>query len=358
MSFWAGVSEGLTYVLDKKAEKESKEQDRAFLKETRDEERRYTESQNGINYLRERTLATLPLMAEKREQDRAIAAQQAQLNSYFTGRIKDLPEEAREGFLNLTLQDPAYSTALVETIKDTETKLGRALTGNDIVKLTNIFEVTKPDDVSVEDWMKQAASMTTTSGSSIDFDETYTRLLSGDVTLEEVNDITMDLMEDTSTSLGIVPDFATFELLGIEPETQKSLMALAKEKISNRFAEDLNIVQEEIEAIRKEGGKLDPEGELATKFETLSRIENETNSDRQDSMLMRYYAPTVLPQLAADDARYTKVYPEFFQSSADNRPPPVTQPEKVYEILGDEDFNKLPSGAKFKGPDGIVRRKP
>lgn len=321
MGFWAGVNEGLTYVLDKKAEKESKEQDRAFLKETRDEERRYTESQNGIAYLRERSLAALPMLAEKREQDKALAAQQAQLNSYFTGRIKDLPEEAREGFLNLTLQDPAYSTALVETIKDTEKKLGRALTGNDIVKLTNIFEVTKPDDVSVEDWMKQAASMTTTSGPSIDFDETYTRLLSGDVTLEEVNDITMDLMGDTSTSLGVVPDFATYELLGVEPETQKSLMTLAEKRISDKFDLDRVKTQDEVAAVIAAGKE--PEGELATRSAALGRIENETNSDRQTSMLMQYYAPIVLPQLLEEDARYAKVYPEFFQPSSDIRPAPV-----------------------------------
>jgi hypothetical protein len=358
MGFWAGANEGLTYVLDKKAEKESEERNRTFLKETRDEERRYTESQNGIRYLQERTLATLPLLVEKREQEKAIAAQQAQIGSYFKGRTADLPEEARDAFTNLVLQDSTYSTALMETVQATETKLGRALTGNDILKLTDIFERTKPEDVAPADWIKQAAGMTVTSGSSINFDETVEKLFSGEMTLAEVEQVQMELLTPSGTSLGIVPDFATFELLGIEPETQKSLMSVAKEKISNRFAEDLVSVQEEIDALNKAGGKLDPKGELATRFETLSRIENETNSDRQDSMLMRYYAPTVLPQLAADDARYTKVYPEFFQPSADNRPTPVAQPEKVYEILGDEDFNKLPSGAKFRGPDGIVRRKP
>lgn len=322
MSFWAGVSEGLTYVLDKKAEKESKEQDRAFLKETRDEERRYAESQNGIAYLRERSLAVLPMVAEKREQDKAIAAQQAQLSSYFTGRIKDLPEEAREGFLNLTLQDPAYSSALVETIKETETKLGRALTGNDIVKLTNIFEVTKPEDVSVEDWMKQAASMTTTSGSSIDFDETYTRLLSGDVTLEEVNDITMDLMGNTSTNLGIVPDFATFELLGIDPNMRKTLMETANIRIEDKFQEDRANLDKAFETAKAAG--VVPSDEIQKKSEDLETIALETDAGIRDAMLLQYYAPTILPQLAEEDARYEMVYPQYFRPSSDIRPAPVT----------------------------------
>ena len=333
MGFWAGVNEGLTYVLDKKAEKEAKEQDRAFLKETRDEERRYEESQNGINYLRERTLATLPLMVDKRDQDRAIAAQQAQISSYFEGRITDLPEEAREGFLNLTLKDSTYSTALMEAVKDTETKLGRKLTGNDMVKLTDIFEKTKPEGVSVEDWTKQAASMTVTSGSSFDFDETYTRLLSGDVTLEELNDITVDVMGNTNTSLGIAPDFATFEFLGVEPDTQKSLMTLAEKRISDQFQLDFNRTQEEVDALNKSGKKPDPEGELAKRFNALNRIENETDSDRQNSMLLEYYAPTILPQLATEDARYTMVYPQFFQPASDIRPAPVITYDYVDGVL-------------------------
>lgn len=325
MSFWAGVSEGLTYVLDKKAEKEAKEQDRAFLKETRDEERRYAESQNGINYLRERTLATLPLMVDKRDQDRAIAAQQAQISSYFEGRITDLPEEAREGFLNLTLKDPTYSTALMEAVKDTETKLGRKLTGNDMVKLTNIFEKTKPEGVSVEDWTKQAASMTVTSGSSFDFDETYTRLLSGDVTLEELNDITVDVMGNTSTSLGIAPDFATFEFLGVDPTTKNSLREEAKARINYQFQLDRTRVQEEADAAIAAGDQ--PSADLAERNQILNRIAEEPEADKKDSMLLEYYAPTILPQLVTEDARYTQVYPEFFQ------PAPVVTYDYVDGVL-------------------------
>lgn len=321
MGFWAGMNEGLTYVLDKKAEKEAREQDRAFLKETRDEERRYSESQNGIKYLQDRTLALLPLVAEKRAQDNATAAQQKQIGAYFKGRITDLPEEAREGFTNLVLQDSTYSTALMKTVQETEAKLGRALTGNDMIKLTNIFEATRPDDVAPADWIKQAASMTVTSGSSFDFDETYARLLSGDVTLEEVNDITVDMMGNTSTSLGVVPDFATYELLGVDPDTQKSLMTLAEKRISDKFDIDRVKTQDEVAAVIAAGKE--PEGELATRFAALGRIENETNSDRQTSMLMQYYAPIVLPQLLEEDARYAKVYPEFFQPSSDIRPAPV-----------------------------------
>jgi hypothetical protein len=332
MSFWAGVSEGLTYVLDKKAEKEAKEQDRAFLKETRDEERRYAESQNGIKYLRERTLATLPLLADKRDQDRAIAAQQAQISSYFEGRITDLPEEAREGFLNLTIKDSTYSTALMEAVKDIETKLSRKLTGNDMVKLTNIFEKTKPEGVSVEDWTKQAASMTVTSGSSFDFDETYTRLLSGDVTLEELNDITVDVMGNTNTSLGIAPDFATFEFLGVDPSTQDALINLAEGRIRRQFQDDMKKAENEMEAIIDAGSQPDPDGELAKRYADLNFIKNEPDSDRQDSLLMQYYKSTILPQLAADDARYTQVYPEFFQPSTDIRPAPTSR--RVYDTDG------------------------
>jgi len=331
MGFWAGMNEGLTYVLDKKAEKESKEQDRAFLKETRDEERRYAERQNGINYLRERTLATLPLMVDKRDQDRAIAAQQAQISSYFEGRITDLPEEAREGFLNLTLKDSTYSTALMEAVKDTETKLGRKLTGNDMVKLTDIFEKTKPEGVSVEDWTKQAASMTVTSGSSFDFDETYTRLLSGDVTLEELNDITVDVMGNTSTSLGIAPDFATFEFLGVDPATQKSLMEVAKVRINTQFNLDFNRAQEEADAAIAAGEQ--PSADLARRNQILNRIAEEPEADIKDSMLLEYYAPTILPQLATEDARYTMVYPQFFQPASDIRPAPVVTYDYIDGVL-------------------------
>lgn len=314
MGFWAGMNEGLTYVLDKKAEKEAKEQDRAFLKETRDEERRYAESQNGIKYLQDRTLATLPLLAEKREQDRAIAAQQAQIGSYFKGRTADLPEEARDAFTNLVLQDSTYSTALMETVQETETKLGRALTGNDILKLTDIFERTKPEGVDPADWIKQAAGMTVTSGSSINFDETVEKLFSGEMTLAEVEQIQMELITPTGTSLGVAPDFATFEFLGVDPATQKSLMEVAKVRINNQFQLDRTRVQEEADAAIAAGDQ--PSSDLAERNQILNRIAEEPEADKKDSMLLEYYAPTILPELAAEDARYSMVYPQFFQPAS------------------------------------------
>lgn len=348
MGFWAGMNEGLTYVLDKKAEKESEERDRSFLRETRDEERRYQESQNGIKYLQDRTLAAFPLLVEQRNQEKAAATQKAQIGSYFKGRIVDLPEETRDAVLNLTLQDTAYSTALMKTVQETEEKLGRALTGNDILNLTDIIGVTKPEGVSLEDWTKQAAGMTMTSGSSLDFDKTRERLFSGDMTIEEIDALTMDALTSTDTSLNIPSDFSTYKIIGVDPATQKSLRENAMARINLQFQLDTSKAEREADAASKAGSL--PSEELAAKKQELLLIANEPEADRKEAMMLGYYAPTILPKLAEEDARYTTVYPEFFQS--------VDQPETVYEILDDEDYNELPSRAYFRSTDGILRRKP
>lgn len=333
MGFWAGMNEGLTYVLDKRAAEASEDKARAFQRESREEERRYQEKQQGLNYLREQTLAAIPLLVERRERDKQTAIQKAQIGGYFEDRTNDLPEETRNAFTNLITQDTTYSAALMETVQRTEATLGRALTGSDILKITNIIEKTKPEGVSLEDWTKQASSMTVTSDSGIDFDQTLERLFSGEVSPEEIQQIQMDILTPEGTSLGILPDFSTHELLGVEPSVQKSLMEIAEKRVANQFQLDKTKTQEEVDAVLAAGEEIDPKSDLGKKSVILSRIENEPDSDTRNSMLMQYYAPIVLPQLAEQDARYTAVYPEFFQAVPDNRPPPTVIYDYVDGIL-------------------------
>lgn len=321
MGFWQGLNEGFTYVLDEKARqkelagaKQERMDERAAAKQERLDERSYNENQRNLDYNRNMAVATVPLLLEKRKQEEALAAVSAQQGKYFQERLSDLPPEAGQAFTNLILQDSAYGEALISTVQKTEEELRRKLTGAELLKMTRLIESTKPEDMSIEDWTKEAASLTKTSGSSFDFDETLNNLFSGTMTLSDVTKMQMDLQETSGTSLGLIPDFDSSVVMGADPQVTTQLRGVALDTMKNLYQQDLTKLDQEFARAGEAGETLTPDTQA--RYAELQRINAESNQGLKESALFNFYAPTVIPRLAGQEPRFKTLFPEYFQSAS------------------------------------------
>lgn len=119
--------------------------------------------------------------------------------------MTDVDPETRTAFTNLAISDTEYAAELIKGISGLENgDLKRKVTGQEILQIADIIEQTRSEDMSREDWIKEAAQGFSTSGSKIDFDATLTRLLSGDLTDKDLVQIQMDLATPSETGLGIL----------------------------------------------------------------------------------------------------------------------------------------------------------
>lgn len=326
MGFWQGINRGFAAVQEEKTRKRERQEEVDLRKAERDEERAFRESLESRNFIREQSLATIPLLVERKREEIATAAQRTQLGKYFGDRLTDLPEETRQAFTNLAIQDSVYSEALRGTIEKVEGELGRRVTGADILKMSNLIEKTKPENVSLEDWTKQAASLTVTSGSNIDYETTLEKLFSGDVTLEDIQKTQMELMMPTGTSLNLIPDIDTSVVMGADPQTSIQLRNLAVTTMQDQFQADRAATDQEYKTATDEGGM--PSEALEAKNMELGRI-SALEGEEKEAALFNYYAPTLLPKLAEREPRFKSLFPEYFQSAAQVS----VQPTVTYEFV-------------------------
>lgn len=314
MGFWQGINAGLAAVQEEKSRKRERQQEIDIRRQEIEEERANQRDLWNKKVLHEQTMAAIPLLVESRKADIALAKQREQYGNFFNTRLSDVPEETRVAFSNLALQDPTYSEALIEAVQKTEApnQLGRRLTGQEILKLANIFEQTKPDEgTSIEDWIKQAASMTLTTGSAIDYDATLERLLSGDLSLQDVQKTQMDLMLSGPSVTTLPTDFDYSAVMGGDPSTTIQLRNLASSVAKDQFQKDLAVI--EAEAATFKDSAEEPSKDWKTRYGELSRISAISNAEERDSAIFNYYAPIVLPKLAEQEPRYKRLFPEFFQ---------------------------------------------
>jgi hypothetical protein len=312
MGFWQGLDAGLTAHLEEKARQKERQQEIDLRIAERDEERSWREKQETANFIRQQGLAAIPLLVERKEQEKTIAAQRAQLGGFFKNRLTDLPEETRDAFSNLALQAPSYSEALISEVKKVETEVGRQITGSEILKMTSLIETTKPEGMSLEEWTKQAASMTVTSGSSIDFDETLANLLSGDLGVQDLQEIQVGLMTPLGGDLSVIPDFDTSAVIGADPQVSIQLRNLAVTTMQDQFQADRAATDQQYK-IATEGGSM-PDEALEAKNMELGRIAA-LEGEEKEAALFNYYAPTILPQLAVTYPRVRAVFPQYFPST-------------------------------------------
>jgi hypothetical protein len=299
MGFWQGMNEGLTYVLDRKAAEEADEKDRAFRRE--EYQRRLRD---------EKLTAALPLILKKREEQLALSSQRAVLGNYFEDRLtgEDVPDETRAAFTNLATQDPTYATSLIETIDQTEAAARRKLSGSEIIKMSQLLEKTKPENIALEDWIKQASGMVVADESGIDFDETLSRLISGDISDQDLLEVQTEIMRPVGSSLGLLPDFDTTSIIGLDPAKGESLRKTVLGDMKLQLENDLRQARSRVEQLQTGGTQEDIKA-AATKFEELQRLTLEEDSD---SAIFNYYAPLVLPQIATRQPEVRDYFPQYF----------------------------------------------
>lgn len=319
MGFWQGVNEGLTHSLEAKARKQERQQELDLRKqdmELRKAERDETRAWQLQDQLQERTTALFPLLVERKQRDKAAAQERAALGNFFETRLTDVDEGTRAAFTNLALQDTNYSKSLITTIQGLEDKTGSRLTGMDIVRVSNLFEQTKPEGVSIEDWTTQAAGMVVADKSGFDFDATLTKLLSGDLDEKGLMEVQATILEPAPSGLGLIPDFNTSIVVGADPAKRNAIRLGAMEEVNLQYQRDMKALEEE-EARYTAAAQPFPE-ELSNRLMDLRRIagiRDTEGADAADSALWDIYAPQVLPALSERQPEIKTMFPEYFATA-------------------------------------------
>lgn len=315
MGFWQGLNAGFKAVQEEQTRKKERQEELDLRKAERDEERQYQRELWNEKVLFDQANAIIPLLVERQKGLNALAEQRKELGSFLGERLEDVPEETRTAFTNLALQDPTYSEALIEAVQKTEGPdgLGRRMTGAEILKMSRLFEQTKPEDVSIEDWTRQAATMTVTTDSGIDFDSTLERIISGDVTLEELQKTKLDLMLSGTGTANIRQDFDYSAVMGGDPQTALQLKNLAVDAATTQFQAEYAAVEQEAEAFRASGEA--PSEEWQQRYSELGRIAAIGDAEEREAAIFNFYAPTILPRLAEREPRYKTMFPEAFQTA-------------------------------------------
>lgn len=325
MGFWQGFYQGYQNIKEREERQAERDQRKAEI----EEERAYQRKLNQERALQDRITATLPVLAEMKRGENLLAQQRAQLGDALEIRLDDVPEETRTAFTNIALQDPAYGESLLEAVQQAEGKLGRRMSGTEIVKMSRLFEQTKPEDVSADEWIKQAAGMTITSGSAFDFDATLEKLLSGEVSMEELQQIQFGLLTSGSGVASVRPDFDISTVMGGDPATQTQLRNLAIDTMKTQFQQDLAAAEQE--AITFSASGQAPSEDWRRKNAELGRIESLDSAERE-AAIFNYYAPTILPKLAEQEPRYKTLFPDVFQPATVAEVPEVA-PVVEYEFV-------------------------
>jgi len=285
----------------------------------------------------------IPYLMQRNQQRTALAGEQTRKREWFLSRLgDDVDETTREAYSNLAASDPKVADSLISSIQKFEEETNRKLSGKDLITFTNVIEQTKPDDTSMEEWTRYAATQLRPSASGIDFDSTLERLLGADQ--EELYQLQSELMTPVSPAISFEPDTDRSAFLGMNPTEREQYRKQLEE--ATKYAFDVRF--EELTRINEaDDGTLPTEADQ----EEYNRLERMRDNP---GMIIREFAPLVGPDLSEADPGFKRFY-ETFTTQTNPRLPQEqvmqeardairrgANPEKVRQKMVDQGYD--PSG--------------
>ena len=250
--------------------------------------------------VKQRQNQLIPYLMQRNQQRTALAGEQTRKREWFLSRLGDDVDEAtREAYSNLAASDPKVADSLISSIQKFEEETNRKLSGKDLITFTNVIEQTKPDDTSMEEWTKYAATQLRPSASGIDFDSTLERLLGADE--EELYQLQSELMTPVSPAISFEPDTNRSAFLGMNPAEREQYRKQLEE--ATKYAFDVRF--EELTRINEaDDGTLPTEADQE-EYNRLKRMMD------KPGMIIREFAPLVGPDLSEADPGFKRFYETF-----------------------------------------------
>jgi len=242
----------------------------------------------------------IPYLMQRNQQRTALAGEQTRKREWFLSRLgDDVDETTREAYSNLAASDPKVADSLISSIQKFEEETNRKLSGKDLITFTNVIEQTKPDDTSMEEWTRYAATQLRPSASGIDFDSTLERLLGADE--EELYQLQSELMTPVSPAISFEPDTNRSAFLGMNPAEREQYRKQLEE--ATKYAFDVRF--EELTRINEaDDGTLPTEADQE-EYNRLKRMQD------KPGMIIREFAPLVGPDLSEADPGFKRFYETF-----------------------------------------------
>ena len=250
--------------------------------------------------VKQRQNQLIPYLMQRNQQRTALAGEQTRKREWFLSRLgDDVDETTREAYSNLAASDPKVADSLISSIQKFEEETNRKLSGKDLITFTNVIEQTKPDDTSMEEWTRYAATQLRPSASGIDFDSTLERLLGADE--EELYQLQSELMTPVSPAISFEPDTNRSAFLGMNPAEREQYRKQLEE--ATKYAFDVRF--EELTRINEaDDGTLPTEADQE-EYNRLKRMMD------KPGMIIREFAPLVGPDLSEADPGFKRFYETF-----------------------------------------------
>ena len=242
----------------------------------------------------------IPYLMQRNQQRTALAGEQTRKREWFLSRLgDDVDETTREAYSNLAASDPKVADSLISSIQKFEEETNRKLSGKDLITFTNVIEQTKPDDTSMEEWTRYAATQLRPSASGIDFDSTLERLLGADQ--EELYQLQSELMAPVSPAISFEPDTNRSAFLGMNPTEREQYRKQLEE--ASQFTYDTRL-EELNKELTSDDGIAAPQ-EIQEEYNRLMRMQD------KPGMIIREFAPLVGPDLSEADPGFKRFYETF-----------------------------------------------
>lgn len=137
---------------------------------------------------------------------------------FYSTRTTGLEELERKALLNIVKQNPAKALSVYTEVIEAEKKQGRAkIMDNRLVNFYDLVDVTKPEDLTREAWIRQAATMATDPDIN-NYDDMMMKLMDPDLSLSEIKNLNREYTPYVAPAADPTPDFDYSAINVLEPQ--------------------------------------------------------------------------------------------------------------------------------------------
>ena len=150
---------------------------------------------------------------------------------FYSMRTTGLEEDERKALLNIVQQNPAKALSVYTEVIEAEKRQGQArIVDNRLINFYDLVDVTKPENITREEWVRKAATMATDPDINT-YDDMMMKLMDPDLSLSEIKNLSREYTPYVAPSADPTPDFDYSAIDLLEPSfivaSKKSLVASA-----------------------------------------------------------------------------------------------------------------------------------
>jgi len=136
---------------------------------------------------------------------------------FYSMRTTGLEEDERKALLNIVQQNPAKALSVYTEVIEAEKRQGQArIVDNRLINFYDLVDVTKPENITREEWVRKAATMATDPDINT-YDDMMMKLMDPDLSLSEIKNLSREYTPYVTPAADPTPDFDYSAINVLEP---------------------------------------------------------------------------------------------------------------------------------------------